>query len=100
MCCICGRTTTKWMLTYLKAFVAYLKAYVFSKYATAEHEVHDSVVHGSVSALTWSTWAQHDASRRSGTSRQSGTGDWRIALPKFAELPQSVALQGDSGSHG
>ena len=90
------------MLTYLKAFVAYLKAYVFSKYATAEHEVHDSVVHGSVSAaaLTWSTWAQHDASHRSGTSRRSGTGDWRIALPKFAELPQSVALQEDSGSHG
>jgi hypothetical protein len=88
------------MLTYLKAFVAYLKAYVFSKYATAEHEVHDSVVHGSVSALTWSTWAQHDASRRSGTSRRAGTGDWRIALPKFAELPQSVALQEDSGSHG
>ena len=90
------------MLTYLKAFVAYLKAYVLSKYATAEHEVHDSVVHGSVSAaaLTWSTWAQHDASRRSGTNRRSGTGDWRIALPKFAELPQSVALQGDSGSHG
>ena len=36
MCCICGRTTTKWMLAYLKAFVtgfvADLKAYVFSKY--------------------------------------------------------------------
>ena len=90
------------MLTYLKAFVAYLKAYVLSKYATVEHEVHDSVVHGSISAaaLTWSTWAQHDASRRSGTSRQSGTSDWRITLPKFAELPQSVALQEDSGSHG
>jgi len=27
-----GRITTKWMLTYLKAFVAYLKAYVISKY--------------------------------------------------------------------
>jgi hypothetical protein len=33
MCCICGRTTTKWMLAYLKALVAYLKAYVFSKYS-------------------------------------------------------------------
>ena len=33
MRCICGRTTTKWMFAYLKAFVAYLKAYVFSKYS-------------------------------------------------------------------
>ncbi len=33
MCCICGRTTTKWTLAYLKAFIAYLKAYVFSKYS-------------------------------------------------------------------
>jgi hypothetical protein len=33
MCCICGRTTTKWMLAYLKAFVTYLKAYVSSKYS-------------------------------------------------------------------
>ncbi len=33
MCCICGRTKTKCMLAYFKAFVAYLKAYVFSKYS-------------------------------------------------------------------
>ena len=32
-CAACGRTTTKWMLAYLKAFVTYLKAYVFSKYS-------------------------------------------------------------------
>jgi hypothetical protein len=51
----------------------------------------------SVSALTRSTWAPHNA---------SGTGNWHIALPKFAggsmrvqdddglsgELPRSVAL--------
>jgi hypothetical protein len=33
MCSICGRTATKWMLAYLNAFVAYLKAYTFSKYS-------------------------------------------------------------------
>jgi hypothetical protein len=34
MCCICGRTMTKWMVAYLKAFVAdYLKAYVFSNFS-------------------------------------------------------------------
>jgi hypothetical protein len=68
------------MLAYLKAFVAYLKASVFSKYSgwhnLAEHQVHDRVVHGmrqrSVSALTWGTWAPQDA---------SGTVNWRIAMP-------------------
>jgi hypothetical protein len=33
MCYMCGRTMTKWMVAYLKAFVAFLKVYVFSKFS-------------------------------------------------------------------
>ena len=43
----------------------------------------------SVSTFTWSTWAPHDA---------SGTGNWRIALPKFAG--GSMRVQDDDGLSG
>jgi hypothetical protein len=76
MCCICGRTTTKWMVAYLKAFVAYLKAYVFSKFSDWQSMKSMMTVSSMeyVSTLTRSTWAQHDA---------SGTANRRPALPEI-----------------
>jgi hypothetical protein len=76
---ICGlgpsRTTTKLMAAYFKVFVAYLKAYVFSKFSDWQSMKSMAVSSMEcVSTLTRSTWALHDA---------SGTANWRPALPEF-----------------
>jgi hypothetical protein len=73
MCCIFGRTTTKWMVAYLKAFVAYLKAYKFLKFSDWQSMKSMTVSSMEcVGALTWSTWVPHDG---------IWTGNWLIALP-------------------
>jgi hypothetical protein len=66
---------TKWMVAYLKAFVAYLKVYVFSKFSDWQSSMKSMTVSSMecVSALIRSTWAPHDA---------SGTANWRPALPE------------------
>ena len=62
------------MVAYLEAFVASLKAYVFSKFSDWQSMKSMTVSSMEcVSALTWSTWALHDA---------FWTGNWRIALPE------------------
>jgi hypothetical protein len=58
------------MVAYLEAFVASLKAYVFSKFSDWQ-SMKSMTVSSMECARTRSTWALHDA---------FGTGNWRIAL--------------------
>jgi hypothetical protein len=49
------------MVAYLKAFVAYLKANMFSKFSNRQN-MKSMASMECVSALTRNTWAPHDAS--------------------------------------
>jgi hypothetical protein len=50
------------VVAYLQAFIAYLKAYMFSKYSDWQNMKSMTVSSMEcVSALTWSTWALHDS---------------------------------------
>jgi hypothetical protein len=55
-----GRTTTRRMVAYLKAFIAYLKAYVLSEFSDWQSMKSTGMTVLSmecISALTRSTWA-------------------------------------------
>jgi hypothetical protein len=77
------------MVAYLKAFVAYLKAYVFSKFRDWQSMKSMMTVSSMeyVSTLTRSTWAQHDA---------SGTANRRPALPEVLCVSKMMIAYLDS----